>query len=55
LKVQLDSGLVFQSQIDAMRDHVGRFRRGEIDFDAVRAELLKAFPGDRINTILATL
>ena len=32
-----------------------RFRRGEIDFDAVRAEMLKAFPGDGINTILATL
>lgn len=55
LKWQLNSGSVFQSQIDAMRDHVGRFRRGEIDFDAARAEMLKAFPGDGINTILATL
>ena len=55
LKVQLASGLVFPAQIDAMRDHIGRFRRGEIDLAAVRAEMLTAFPGDRINTILAML
>lgn len=55
LNIQLASGLVFEAQIDEMRDHVGRFRRGEIDFAAVRAEMLTAFPGDPINTILATL
>lgn len=55
LKWRLKSGPVLNPQIDAMRDHVGRFRRGEIDFSAVRDEMLKAFPDDRINTILATL
>lgn len=55
LTAQLASGLVFPGQIDAMLDHIGRFRRGEIDLAAVRAEMLTAFPGDRINNILATL
>ena len=55
LKVQFASGLVFQAQIDAMREQVVRFRNREIDFATVRAEMLTAFPGDRINTILATL
>lgn len=55
LKVQFDSELVLQAQIDAMRAQVVRFRDGEIDFATVRAEMLTAFPGDRINTILATL
>jgi putative ATP-dependent endonuclease of OLD family len=55
LKVQLASGLVFPTQTDAMRVHLERFRKGQIDFAAVRAEMLTAFPGDRINTILATL
>ena len=55
LTVQFASGLVFPAQIDAMRDHVARFRDGEIDFAGVRVEMLTAFPGDRINTILATL
>ena len=55
LKVQLKSGLVFPAQIDSMRIHLGRFRSAEIDLAAIRSELLTAFPGDRINTILATL
>ena len=53
LKVQVASGQVMQPQIDAMRETITRFRDREIDFAAVRADMLTAFPGDRINTILA--
>ena len=38
-----------------MRDTIARFRDREIDFAAVRAEMLAAFPGDRINSIIAML
>ncbi|MBS1051187.1 ATP-dependent endonuclease [Gluconobacter japonicus] len=55
LRVQLASGLVFPTQVDAMRNHVARFRNREIDFATVRAEMLTAFPGDRVNTILTML
>lgn len=55
LKVQLKANGVPSTQVDAMRVHLERFRSGDIDFAAVRTEMLKAFPGDRINTILATL
>ena len=55
LKVQVASGLVLQSQVDVMRDTIARFRDREIDFAAVRAEMLAAFPGDRINSIIAML
>ena len=55
LKVQVASGQVMKPQIDAMRETITRFRDREIDFAAVRAEMLTAFPGDRINTILAML
>lgn len=55
LRVQFASGQVLHAQIEAMRDQVVRFRDREIDFATVRAEMLKAFPSDRINTILATL
>jgi len=55
LKMQLKSGLVYPTQTDAMRIHLDRFRAGDIDFSTVRAEMLAAFPGDRINNILMTL
>jgi len=55
LKVQLKSDGVLPAQVDAMRIHLERFRSGDIDFAGVRSEMLTAFPGDRINTILATL
>lgn len=55
LKVQLKADGVLAAQIDEMRIHLERFRVGETDFAGVRTEMLKAFPGDRINTILATL
>lgn len=47
------SGLAAPPEIAAMRTEVERFRRGEIDFVAVRAAMLSAFPNDRINAILA--
>jgi putative ATP-dependent endonuclease of OLD family len=49
-----DNGVPLE-QIDAMRIHLELFRSGEIDLAAFRDEMLAAFPGDRINTILATL
>lgn len=55
LKLQANSGLAYPTQIDAVRSQLARFRGGEIDFAAVRAEMLTAFPADRINTILARL
>ena len=38
----------------AMRAQIGRYRRSEIDFVAVRTEMLQAFPADGINAILAS-
>jgi len=55
LKVQLKTVGVLPAQAAAMRVHLDSFRSGDIDFAAVRTEMLTAFPGDRINTILATL
>ena len=55
LKVQLKTVGVLPAQVAAMRIHLDRFRSGDIDFPVVRTEMLTAFPGDRINTILATL
>ena len=55
LNVQLKTDGVLPTQVDAMRVHLGGFRSGEIDFAAVRTEMLTAFPNDRINTILVTL
>jgi putative ATP-dependent endonuclease of OLD family len=46
---------VLPAQVAAMRVHLDRFRSGDIDFPVVRTEMLTAFPGDRINTIFATL
>lgn len=40
--------------IAAMRAQLVRYRRGEIDFAGVRAEMLKTFPADGINVILAS-
>jgi putative ATP-dependent endonuclease of the OLD family len=55
LKIQLKANGALPVQVDAMRVHLERFRSGVIDFAAVRTEMLKAFPGDRINTFFATL
>ena len=55
LKVQLRTAGVLPVQVEAMRAHLERFRSGEIDFTSIRTEMLAAFPGDRINTLLATL
>ncbi len=55
LNVQLASGLAFPERVADMCAKVERFRAGEIDFDTVRTDMLAAFPGDRINSILATL
>lgn len=40
--------------IAAMRAQIAHYRRGEIDFSGVRAEMLRAFPADGINVILAS-
>ena len=40
--------------IAAMRAQIVHYRRGETDFAGVRAEMLKAFPADGINVILAS-
>tara|TARA_R100000935_G_scaffold58090_1_gene93833 strand:+ start:1461 stop:3596 length:2136 start_codon:yes stop_codon:yes gene_type:complete len=55
LKVQFKAIGVPPAQVDAMRVHLAHFRSGAIDFASVRTEMLTAFPGDRINTFLATL
>lgn len=55
LKGQSKDNGVLLGPIDAMRIHLELFRSGEIDLTAFRVEMLTAFPGDRINTILATL
>ena len=55
LKIQLKTVGVLPAQVAAMRVHLDRFRSGDIDFPVVRTEMLTAFPGDRINTIFATL
>ncbi|HDZ81320.1 MAG TPA: DUF2813 domain-containing protein [Roseobacter sp.] len=55
LKVQIQANGVLPAQVDPMRAQLARFRTGDIDFSDVRNEMLKAFPHDRINNILATL
>ena len=55
LKVQIKANGVLPAQVDPMRVQLARFRTGDIDFSDVRNEMLKAFPNDRINNILATL
>ena len=47
------SNLYPPEAIVAMRAQIGLFSRGETDFDGVRAEMLRAFPADGINTVLA--
>ncbi|MCJ1962122.1 ATP-dependent nuclease [Novosphingobium mangrovi (ex Hu et al. 2023)] len=54
LSLLANSQLHPDGDIAAMRVQIGRYRRGEIDFGGVRAEMLKAFPADGINTILAS-
>ncbi|WP_108816846.1 ATP-dependent nuclease [Loktanella sp. Alg231-35] len=55
LKVQLEANDALRAQFETMHIYLERFRTGDIDFADVRDEMLTAFPGDRINTILATL
>jgi len=47
------SGLFGAQSVHDMKANVERYRRGELDFDGVRAAMLTAFPADEINTILA--
>lgn len=54
LSVLATSQLNAPGDIAAMRAQIGRYRRGEIDFVEVRAEMLQAFPADEINAILAS-
>lgn len=53
LSVLARSGLHAQQAITDMRAQIDRYRRGEIDFAGVRAEMLQAFPADGINIVLA--
>lgn len=54
LSVLAASHLHAPTDIAAMRAHIGRYRRDEIDFAEIRAEILQAFPADGINAILAS-
>ncbi|MES2449737.1 MAG: AAA family ATPase [Pseudomonadota bacterium] len=54
LSVLSTSQLNTPADIAAMRAQIARYRRGEIDFPGVRAEMLQAFPADGINAILAS-
>lgn len=53
LSALANSQLNTPADIAAMRAQIGSYRRGEIDFAGVRAEMLQAFPADGINAILA--
>ena len=54
LSVLAASQLHAPADIAAMRAQIGRYRRSEIDFAGIRAEMLQAFPADGINAILAS-
>lgn len=47
------SGLFSAHVVHDMKMNVERYRRNELNFDAVRAAMLMAFPADEINAILA--
>ncbi|OYW93728.1 MAG: hypothetical protein B7Z23_04520 [Pseudomonadales bacterium 32-61-5] len=47
------SGQFGAQAVRDMKANIECYRRGEIDFDAVRAAMLMAFPADEINAILA--
>lgn len=47
------TGLYGEPAVLDMAANIERYRRGELDFDGVRAAMLTAFPADEINAILA--
>lgn len=54
VEIEKKTGMFFPQPIAEMRAEIARWRRGELDFNGIRAAMLTRFPSDAINAILAS-